>query len=147
MYDPDASAISIDDWLELARRHYGDARALKAARRNDGVWMASGFAVEAVLKASIMAKERLNRWPDRNEAPELYTHDLRALAQRLGISPRTFDPSDPSSASWKVAFEWERNHGYNVGKLPTRWADSMYDAAFGADGTIEWLAKRYRLNI
>ncbi len=110
-------------------------------------WEQVGFAIEACLKAAVMKKEGLNRWPSTVDAPELWTHDLYYLAKRLGIDPTTFNPRDPAAASWKMTFEWQRGHGYSVNKVPQRYADQMYEAAFSSNGVVEWLAKRYQLNI
>jgi len=94
-----------------------------------------------------MIKTGMNRWPDIADRPDLYTHRLDELAQILGISPQTFDPKDAGAPHWKMAFEWHRGHGYASDKLSVRFAEQMYEASFGSDGVIEWLAKRYRLNI
>lgn len=94
-----------------------------------------------------MKKERLNRWPGPDTAPDLWTHDLRELFQRLGIDPWSFDTRDPIAASLKTVLDWRREHGYSVGKVPLKHADAICEAAFGANGVCEWLAVRFRLNI
>lgn len=105
------------------------------------------MALECCLKAAIMKKYGYNRWPALDERPDLWVHNLRDLAQKLGIEPKTFPPADPAAAAWRLALTWERQHGYNVNKLPSIVATQMYEAAFGADGVVEWLAKRFLLNI
>ncbi|MGA2058627.1 MAG: hypothetical protein ABSG88_25425 [Bradyrhizobium sp.] len=109
--------------------------------------MAAGFAIECCLKAAIMKRERLNRWPDRESAPELWTHDLRALFKRLGVDPSTFDPKNAVAPSLKMCLDWRREHGYSIGKVPVRLAKDICEAAFDSNGVIEWLAGLYRLNI
>jgi hypothetical protein len=109
--------------------------------------MATGFAVECCLKAAIMTKERLNRWPDREDAPDLWTHDLRLLFKRLGIDPLTFDTRHRVAPALKMCLDWKREHGYSVGKVPQKLARDICEAAFESDGVIEWLADLYRLNI
>ncbi len=94
-----------------------------------------------------MTKERLNRWPDKDAAPELWTHDLRALFKRLGIDPLGLDPRSPVAPSLKMVLDWRRSHGYAVGKVPARYARDICSAAFGPNGVIEWIAGLYRLNI
>lgn len=94
-----------------------------------------------------MKKERLNRWPDRDSAPDLWTHDLRDLLRRLGIEPQKFDHKHPVAPSLKMVLDWRREHGYAVGKLPQKLAGSMYEAAFESNGVVEWIAAQYRLNI
>jgi len=82
---PYAPADSVDGWLKLCVRYRGDAQALLAAQRTSGAWLAAGFALECCIKAAIMQKERFNRWPGPDTAPDLWTHDLRDLFKRLGI--------------------------------------------------------------
>jgi hypothetical protein len=94
-----------------------------------------------------MKKEGMNRWPSTAEAPELWTHDLTYLANRLGVNYQTLNSKDPAAASWKLALEWQRGHGYSINKLPMRFAVQMCEAAFGSNGVVEWLAKRFQLNI
>lgn len=131
----------------LCKQNRDGARVLLDARQPNTAWNCVGFALECCLKAAIMKKEGMNRWPESSDKPELWTHDLQALSARLHVDYRTFDPRDPSAASWKMAFEWNRGHGYAVNKLPMKIVEQMYEAAFGADGVIEWLGKRYRLSI
>ena len=93
-----------------------------------------------------MTMTRMNRWPDQATRPDLWTHNLVDLANALGVGPKVFDPKEPSAASWKMAFEWHRGHGYASDKLAMKFSSQMYEAAFGSDGVIEWLSNRYRLN-
>jgi hypothetical protein len=138
---------SSDQWLTLYRRYREDALALQKMRRPDGAWLNAGFAVECCLKAAIMRKERLNRWPDPDTAPELWTHDLRGLFRRLGIDPVGMDHRNPVAPSLKMVLDWRRDHGYSVTGVPVKFANNLCDAAFGANGVIEWLAGLYQLNI
>jgi HEPN domain-containing protein len=138
---------SSDEWLELCRRYRDDAQALRRAKRPDGAWLSAGFAVECCLKAAIMKKERLNRWPDKESAPDLWTHDLRGLFRRLGVDPLSFDTKNPVAPALKMVLDWRREHGYSVGKLPQKSADSMCQAAFESNGVVEWIASLYQLNI
>lgn len=133
--------------MQLSRQHRNAAKTLCDARQPNEAWNHAGFAVEATLKAAIMAKERLNRWPSPVDDPGLWTHDLQHLAERLGVNYQTFDARDPAAASWKMCFEWQRGHGYSVDKLPLKFATQMCEAAFGAKGVVEWLASRFRLTI
>jgi HEPN domain-containing protein len=142
-----APVNSVAEWLQLSRRFRGDAEALRIARRPDGAWLNAGFAVECCLKAAIMRKEGLNRWPDPESAPELWTHDLRGLFKRLGIDPLKFDHSHRVAPSLKMVLDWRRQHGYSVAKFPQKFASNLCDAAFGSNGVIEWIAAQYQLNI
>ena len=138
---------SVDEWLALCRRYRGDAEALRASHRPEGAWLNAGFAVECCLKAAVMKKEGLNRWPDKDSAPDLWTHELRDLFKRLGIDPVKFDHRNKVAPSMKMVLDWRREHGYSVGKLPKKNAADMCEAAFGSNGIVEWLARTYRLNI
>jgi hypothetical protein len=137
------SPQSADEWLQLCRQHRSAATTLRDARQPNESWNHAGFALEA----AIMKKEGLNRWPSTAKAPHLWTHDLAYLANRLGISYQTFDPRDRAAASWKLGLEWQRGHGYAVEKVPMKFAEQMCEAAFGSNGVVEWLAKRFHLNI
>lgn len=138
---------SPDAWLQLCRRYRDDAQALRAARRSEGAWLNAGFSVECCLKAAIMKRERLNRWPDPNSAPELWTHDLSGLFKRLGIDPLKFDHAHPVAPALKMVLDWRRQHGYSVAKFPLKFASNLCEAAFGPNGVIEWIAAQYQLNI
>ncbi len=127
---------SPDDWLRLARQHELTARAMASSREaaSQGFWHA-GIAVEAALKAYIMAHERLNGWPSIDLRPELYTHDVRALMRVAGISvPR----QGPVRASWQVALQWQRNQGYDPAVMPRKVAQGMVEAVFGVNGVVTW---------
>lgn len=137
---------SVDDWLELCRQHRNAARILKQHKQPNMLWLHVGFSVECCLKAAIMKKERIDGFPTKQEDPGLWTHNLFELFRRLGIDPRTL-ASHSVAAPLKTVLEWKREHGYSPQKLPERRADDMYRAAFEANGVVEWLAHRYRMDI
>jgi hypothetical protein len=131
----------------LCKRYRDDARTLLGANRPEGAWLNAGLSVECCLKAAIMKKERLNRWPGLDTAPDLWTHNLRDLFNRLGIGPLGLDPKHPIAPALKMVLDWRREHGYSVGKLPSKHARDLCKAAFDGNGVIEWIASQYRLNI
>lgn len=94
-----------------------------------------------------MKRERLNRWPDKKDAPDLWTHDLKVLFKRLNVDPVKFDPQNPVAPALKTVLDWRRDHGYSVGKLPLKFAVGLYHAAFESNGVVEWIADQYQLNI
>lgn len=100
-------------------------------------WMASGFAVEFALKATIMRRDGFNTWPSRDHRPGLYTHDLRKLlaAARIDVA------ATPKAvrAALRTVLDWQRDHDYKPGAMPRKVARSMCNAAFGADGVVAWL--------
>jgi hypothetical protein len=141
------SANSVEEWIILCQRYRNDAQALRDSRNPNGSWLAAGFSIECCLKAAIMKRERFNRWPERATTPELWTHDLRSLFKRLGVDPAAFDPKNQVAPALKMALDWRREHGYSLEKMPDRLARDMCRAAFDGDGVIEWIARRYQLNI
>jgi HEPN domain-containing protein len=132
--------------MQLCRTHSNAARTLLDNKQPNAAWGHCGFAVEACLKAAIMSKERLNRWPDRATDPELWTHDLERLLRRLGHPVETFDTRDPLAPFLKVVIDWRREHSYTSEKFLLKFVRDMFEAALGPSGVVEWLAKRYRLN-
>ena len=89
----------------------------------------------------------MNRWPDKEDDPDLWVHDLTSLFKRLGIDPLKFDHKHRVAPALKMVLDWRREHGYAVNKLPLKYADSICRAAFEANGVIEWIAGLYRLPI
>jgi hypothetical protein len=132
------SEITVDVWW--ARVEAKRAVALKMVDDRAycrEAWHNAGTAVEFALKAVIMKRERLNRWPDRDERRELHTHDLKDLMRIAGIDPRGLER--PLKASLRTVLDWDRNHDYAVGTMERRVARSMVEATFGPDGVITWL--------
>lgn len=132
--------LSVEGW----RRRVDEKRAVAEAFVDDRkvcreAWMASGAAVEFALKARIMSKERMNRWPDRTDAPELYTHDIKALVERADIPTRELPPLVRSS--FRTVIGWNRYRDYEATRMPREEARSMYQAAFGEEGVVEWLKR------
>lgn len=130
--------MTVDGWLARMRDKEAVARAVvddkKACRE---AWQAAGTGVEFTLKAVIMRKGGFNRWPDKESRPDLYVHDLRSLMASGGIDPR----SAPRElrGRLKTVLDWDRAHDYVPGQMQRRQARTMVDAAFGADGVIQWL--------
>jgi hypothetical protein len=130
---------SPSEWLNLARQHEVAARALAENRVAAAqAYSHVGFAAECALKAYIMWKEGLNRWPDRSSRSELYTHDLRRLVEIAGIRQSSRDPIGPA---WAVVLQWDREQGYDPAPMPRKVARSMVEAAFGEKGVVTWIRK------
>lgn len=111
---------------------------MKEDRRNAvEAWDACGTSVEFALKAVILKRERWNRWPDKADRPDLYTHDLRRVMALAKIGPIDV----PRSLKFEVstALSWKRESAYRGSVLPRRQAREMYEAVFGPNGVIEWL--------
>lgn len=140
------TANSVGEWLDLYIRYRGDARTLLKNKRPSGAWFNTGFSIECLLKAAIMQKTGWNRWPTRDQRPDLYTHDPRALTKELGITLSGLR-KHAVGPSLKIVLQWERAHGYGTASVPEKFAEQMWDAAFGAEGVAEWIASTFRLNI
>jgi hypothetical protein len=103
-------------------------------------WAHAGFACECMLKAAIMAHERLNAWPDRSSRPELYTHRLDQLAKVLGLQ---IGPTDEIAAAWAAVLDWRREHAYVSDQIPAPVLIDLIEAVFSEGGIIPWLSQRY----
>jgi hypothetical protein len=85
-----------------------------------------------------MFNERLNRWPERDSRPELYTHNLSKLVRIAGIVLSTNDPTGPS---WAAVLQWDRGQAYDPERMPRKVARSMVEAGFGEKGVVTWIGK------
>lgn len=100
----------------------------------------AGFACECALKAAIMRRERLNRWPDRRSRSDLHVHDLRRLASVLGM---VIVPSDAVAASWSVVLQWQRSYMYHP-NLNDIAAEQLCQAAFDQQkGVVRWITQNF----
>lgn len=102
-------------------------------------WRDAGFAVELAVKRLILHRERLNAWPSKEGRPDLYTHSLRKLVEIAGLDIR--EAPTAIQASWLVVLSWDRLHDYSAETMPPRVARDMFDAAFGPQGVIQWMAR------
>lgn len=141
-----AQPETIESWCRLAARAQLSARTLLWAKLPGEAWTASGFAVEYALKAAVMAHQRFNRFPGKDQRPDLYTHDLKHLAREAGIDFRGL-VRDPVAAHLQTVLLWKRSEAYNPTMMPMRVAEDMVSSACGPSGVIQWLATRYRLTI
>jgi hypothetical protein len=91
-----------------------------------------------------MKVERLNRWPDRDQRKELYTHNLAWLLRHLNVDVLQLG-SDAICAPLNVVLLWRRAEGYNPAAMPARVARDMCDAALGEDGVNRWIENRFQL--
>lgn len=105
--------------------------------------MLAGLAVEQALKGLIMRRLGLNRWPARKDRPELYSHDLGALAQLAGIRERLQQAilmGEAIGTAWMVAKDFGINRRYPDGKaFPVRLGRDMVGAAGTPGELVEWL--------
>ncbi|WP_395395789.1 HEPN domain-containing protein [Novosphingobium sp. BL-8A] len=135
---------SVSEWLAVADRHAETARTLLGAGQYDNGWFHAGLSVECTLKAAIMHTERLNRWPERHERRELYTHVLHRLLDIAGVDLNQVI-SEPVAPALHVTLSWQRGEGYNPNAMPRKVASDMVEAATGINGVNRWIETRFRL--
>jgi len=136
-----APANSPDEWVDLASRCHAAAVLLaKDPKTAPRAWNEAGFAVECMIKAVIMKQQRLNRWPDRQERPDLWVHNLRALFKIAGAE---VGPADEYAAAVVTMFDWNRSHSYNSRNVPPKVISGYMEAAFGDKGVVSWLSRTF----
>jgi hypothetical protein len=79
------TASTADEWAALSIEKLQSVEQLMRIRQRQLAYDQLGYAVECAIKALIMRRKRLNRWPDRDNAPQLYVHGLNALMKQTGI--------------------------------------------------------------
>lgn len=139
----DAAGPSAEDWERKAYEELDAARLLLRGRHWQQAFHHAGFAVECALKCRIMRAERLNRWPDRSERRELYSHDLIALARIAGLDRAiqgALEAGDPVGLAWLIAKDWTNETRYDVKPFPEARARDMLEAVDGA-GLLSWLMR------
>lgn len=134
-------ADSVEEWLRLAESWKRQAEfAVGDPVTRNAAWANTGFVLECVLKAAIMSKERLDRWPDRGQRREVFTHDLERLAGVLGMR---ISPADDVAASWAVVTLWRRDHMYVARDIPEPVVRSLMEAVFAERGVMRWILRTY----
>lgn len=135
------TADSVEEWLKLMRRHKIAAQMMvHSPELTHLAWSNAGFACECLLKAAIMARERLNTWPSSSVRREVHTHDLEKLASILGM---TIQPADVVAPAWSVVIRWKRHHMYAAGLMPAPVAQNLIEAVFGEEGVERWVCQNY----
>lgn len=135
------TADSVEEWIRLAKRYRRSAELLvQDPLAAEVAWSNAGFACECILKAAIMANERLNSWPSIKDRRELYVHDLEKLAAILQLQIGPFHSVAPA---WSVLVKWRRDHMYAPGQLPLPVIKSLLDAAFSERGLEPWIFQSY----
>jgi hypothetical protein len=97
------------------------------------------MAAECALKAYIWHVERFNQAPTKEQRPELFGHNLRALKDKGGI---LVSRADPKAASWAVLLQSDRNQYYDPKPMPRKVARAMVEASFGEFGVVTWIRRQ-----
>ena len=100
--------ISTKDLRAIARARLRDAQVLLKAKRFDGAFYLSGYAVELALKARIC---RTLKWPEFPQSARefedfrsLRTHNLEVLLKFSGVEERV---TAKHAAEWSVVVRWD----------------------------------------
>lgn len=134
-------AILPNHWLELALQELQAARLLAKGAAWQQSFQHAGFALECALKYRIMRFHGLNRWPDRADKREFYTHDLPSLAEAAGLVPllqQAVLMREPIGRAWMIAKDWRNEMRYDPKPFPqARGADMLW--AVDEMRLVSWL--------
>ena len=115
-----STVISTKDLRAIARARLRDAQVLLRAKRFDGAWYLSGYAIELALKARIC---RTLKWPGFPESAQDFkglqsvkTHDLEVLLRFSGVEDRV---KAKRMAEWFVVLDWNPEKRYQANRLST----------------------------
>ena len=147
MASQDEEVLSSEDFFATANRHIRDAEKLaKVGGSPESIYGFSGLAVECALKAVIMRRQGMNRWPDRDSKPELYIHDLKRLLKYSGLKPEIqaeIDKGTDLAAAWLTVKDWDIEKRYTGKGMPKKTATEILRCANHRDyGLVPWLSKK-----
>lgn len=129
----------------LARTRLRDARTLLRARRYDGAYYLSGYAVECAFKACIAKRTRRFEFPDRQRAEKSWTHDLERLLRAAGLD--TALDADMRTDKvleryWAIVRDWKETSRYE--RHAATEAQALYEAnSDGQHGVFRWLRQHW----
>jgi HEPN domain-containing protein len=143
--DVQSKPESAKDWQQLAVEKLASAEALTRQGHRKLAYDQFGYAVECAIKSMIMRKTGLNRWPDRDNRPELYTHSLNSLMKQTGLFQRFCNDRQKNSnlrLNWLVVKDWTPSR-YDL-KEPSHklLQDFRRATAHSEDGIISWLNRQ-----
>lgn len=143
----DDDACGPDEWAALACAELKAARILGRQQMWRQAYQHAGLALEMGLKAAIMRRRGLNRWPSRQEEPRLHTHQLDALASEADLDAILLQEVMARSnvgKAWLVAKDFTVMHRYPGGNgFPNKLGQDMLAAA-DEGGLLTWLLSRTR---
>jgi HEPN domain-containing protein len=119
--------ISTKDLRVIARARLRDAQVLLKAKRFDGAFYLSGYAVELALKARICRTLKWREFPQSGREFEdfrsLRTHNLEVLLKFSGVEERV---TAKRAAEWSVVADWDPEKRYQaIGALKPLEAEQM----------------------
>ena len=118
---------STKDLRAIARARLRDAQVLLKAKRFDGAFYLSGYAVELALKARICRTLKWREFPQSGRKFEdcrsLRTHSLEVLLKFSGVEERV---TAMRPAEWSVVADWDPEKRYQaIGALKPLEAEQM----------------------
>ena len=119
--------ISTRDLRAIARARLRDAQVLLRAKRFDGAYYLSGYAIELVLKARICRTLKWEGFPqsakDFEGLQSLKTHNLEILLKLSGIEPRV---KARHLKEWSEVILWNPEQRYRaLGQMPPQEVTNM----------------------
>jgi HEPN domain-containing protein len=107
--------ISPKDLRTIARARLRDAQVLLKAKRFDGAFYLSGYAVELALKARICRTLKWRDFPQSgrefDDFRSLRTHDLEVLLKFSGFEQRV---TAKALKEWSVVAKWNPEKRYQA---------------------------------
>lgn len=129
----------------LARIRLQDARALLRARRYDGAYYLSGYAVECAFKACIAKQTRRFQFPDRKTVETMWTHDPAKLLRVSGLGPALEAEMRTDvvlERYWAIVKDWKETSRYE--RRSAAEAQALYDAiSDDQHGVLRWLQQHW----
>jgi hypothetical protein len=119
--------ISTKELRDISQARLRDAEVLLQAKRFDGAFYLSGYAVELALKARIC---RTLKWPDFPATQQEFkglqsvkTHDLEVLLKFSGVEARI---KTKHLQEWSPVVDWNPEKRYQaIGLSPQRATDMV----------------------
>jgi hypothetical protein len=143
--DRPGGTLNRDDFRELARLRYQEAKALLANALFSGAYYLGGYAVECALKAAIARQTRRYDFPDLSRTQSSHTHDLATLVRIAGLE-KNLDAVLRSNSrfadNWYVVKDWTIQSRY---QLHTRAEAHDLLVAIGSrtHGVMPWLRQHW----
>ncbi|SPF56323.1 conserved hypothetical protein [Candidatus Sulfopaludibacter sp. SbA4] len=121
------AVISARDLRAIARARLRDAQVFLRAKRFDGAYYLSGYAVELVLKARICRTLKWEGFPqtakDFEGLQSLKTHNLEILLKLSGIETRV---TTKYLDEWSEVIRWNPEKRYQaLGQIPPQDVTNM----------------------
>jgi hypothetical protein len=140
--------VNRSDWQKLAAERIADARALLKAGRWGAAYYLAGYAIEAALKACVLARlapEPEIVFDDRRFSEKCWTHDLQQLVELAGLTA-ALDADIAAGPglddNWETVKDWRETRRYK--RTVKADAQGLYDAITNKKhGILPWIKARW----